>query len=126
MGRTLFFIVALTCLASLANAQSGQPDGVRAIRVIQREEGQLIRYSVVLDRRLEAAELEQLSQRIKQATPRTKLILILFFLRGMVEDRDAWAASAFNADADGFAVHIRDTNTKTNPPDADLRIEAAR
>jgi hypothetical protein len=126
MRRALIFIVALTCLASLTNAQSGQPDGVRAIRVLQQDEGQVIRYSVVLDRRLDIAELDRLSQRIDQATPRTKLILILFFLRGMAEDRDPWAATAFGADADGFAVHIRETNTRANPPDIDLRIAAGQ
>jgi hypothetical protein len=126
MRRALIFFVAVTCLASPAHAKSGESDGVRAIHVAQRDEGELIRYSVVLDKRLDTDELDQLSERIKKATPRTKLILILFFLRGMAEDRDAWAASALNADADRFAVHVRDANTKTNPPDADLRIEAAR
>ncbi len=124
MRRALIFIVVVVCLATSTNAQAGQSDGVRAIRVLQQNEGEVIRYSVVLDKRLEAAELDRLSQRIEQATPRTRRILILFFLRGMAEDRDPWAASAFSSDADGIAVHIRETNTQVNPPDADLRIEA--
>jgi hypothetical protein len=126
MRRTLIFIAAVMCLATFTNAQSAQADNVRTIRVLKQDEGELIVYTVVLDKRLDTAELDQLSQRIKQATPKTKLILVSFFLRGMAEDRDPWAASAFNADADGFAVHIKETATQVNPPDADLRIAAGQ
>jgi hypothetical protein len=119
--RRALIIAALMGLAPWTTAQSAQPDGVRAIRVLQQDDAEGIRYSVVLDKRLDAAELEKLSQRIMQATPKTKLILIAFFLRGMAEDSDVWAASASTADADSFVVHIRDPNTRTNPPDKDLR-----
>lgn len=126
MRRALIFFIAVACLASVTSARSGERDNVHAIRIVQQDAGALIKYSVVLDQRLNTAELERLSQRIKGATPKTTLILILFFLRGMAEDRDVWAASALNVAADGFAVHIRETATRTNPPDADLRIAAGQ
>lgn len=81
-------------------------------------------YSVVLNKRLDDAELDRLSERIKKATPKSELIFIAFYLRGMAEDRDAWAASIFNSGAERFVVRIKEANLQANPPDADLRIAA--
>jgi hypothetical protein len=114
--------LAVMCLASPIAAQSKQQAGVRAMRLVQHDAEEMAVYSVILDRRFDIAELDGLSKRIKRGAPKTKLILISFFLRGMTQERDAWATSSFDPSLDSFVVRINETTTTTNLPDRDLRI----
>jgi hypothetical protein len=116
------FFAAAMCLAPAISAESARPSGVTSIHQIQQGEPDMALYNVVLDRRLEAGELDGISKRIKKSVPKAKLMLVSFFLRGMTQEREAWATSAFNPSLDSFITRINETTTRTNPPDADLRV----
>jgi hypothetical protein len=76
---------------------------------------------VFLDKRLAVDELDTLSHRIRRSAPKTELLLISFFLRGMSPQQEAWATSYFTPKLDGFVVRINEATTAANPPDADLQ-----
>lgn len=128
LGKHLLFCFVLTaCFASPAAidaAEQKPPTGVRSVQLVQHEDGAMVVYSVILDRRFEADELDTLSHRIKRGAPKTKLVLISYFLRGMRAQDEAWATSHFDPSLGSFVVRINETITATNPPDRDLRVSA--
>jgi len=124
--RYAVLLFAATCFVTSAHAEPGGQPGVRSINLVRQDKADMAVYSVVLDKRFDTADLDSLSRRIRQKAPKTKMILISFFLRGMTTQRGAWATSAFNPELDGFVVRINETTTTANPPDADLRIAAGQ
>lgn len=126
--RVLLSLAAAVWLACplMANGAELKVNGVRSVELAQQEEGAIVVYNVVLDRRFDSAELDSLSNRIKRTAPKVKLIFISYFLRGMKFEQEPWARSHFNPNLDGFVVRINEATTATNQPDKDLRIAAGR
>ena len=100
--------------------------GVRSIQLVQHEKGAVAIYNVTLDRRFDTGELDSLSRRIKRSAPKSELIFISYFLRGMKSEKEPWATSHFNPTLDSFVVRINEVITAKNPPDADLRLAEGR
>ena len=73
----------------------------------------------MLDWRFKVGELDTLAQQIKRAAPKTQMTSILFFLRGMNPEQEAWATSDFNPDLNSFVSRINEAATVTNVPDTD-------
>jgi hypothetical protein len=125
----IYFALAVTaCFALPVDISAAEPRqrGVRSMQLVQHEPGVMAVYSVVLDRRFDTGELDTLSRSIKRNAPKTKLILISYFLRGMQPAQAAWATSHFNPDLDSFLVRINESTTVSNPPDSDLRVAGGR
>jgi hypothetical protein len=99
--------------------------GVRSVQTVQHEPGAMTLYNVVLDRRFALDELDSVSRRIRRTAPKTDLLLISYFLRGMKAEQEPWATSHFDPKLDTFVVRINETITVTNPPDTDLRMAGA-
>lgn len=116
--------MVLLAFPTLTIAELRQPPGVRSIQLVQHENGVFTVYHVMLEGRFKVGELDTLAHRIKRAAPKTQLISILYFLRGMKLDQGAWATSDFNPSLNSFVVQINEAITMTNLPDPDLRIEA--
>ena len=102
-------------------AQSVRYPGVLTIQATKGEIRGSTAYIVFLDKRLAVDELDTLSHRIRRSAPKTELLLISFFLRGMSPQQEAWATSYFTPKLDGFVVRINEATTAANPPDADLQ-----
>ena len=120
-------IVVLAVLQFLAvpplsvAAQAIRYPGVLTIQAAKGEIRGSTTYIVFLDKRLAVDELDTLSHRIRRSAPKTELLLISFFLRGMSPQQEAWATSYFTPKLDGFVVRINEATTAANPPDADLQ-----
>ncbi|WP_088345408.1 MULTISPECIES: hypothetical protein [Rhodomicrobium] len=100
--------------------------GVRSVQLAQHQEGVKAVYYVMLEWRFKTGELDTMAQRIKQAAPKTKQILVLYFLRGMRPELGAWAKSTYNPAFSSFEVEINEAATVDNPPDSDLRANAGQ
>ena len=124
--RVVIALATAVCLACPITAfgAGSKASPVRSIQLAQQEDGAIVVYNVVLDRRFDSAELDSLSHRIKRSAPKVKLIFISYFLRGMRFDQEPWARSHFNPNLDSFVVRINEATTVTNLPDKDLRIAA--
>jgi hypothetical protein len=82
-------------------------------------------YCVELNRRLKVYDLDSLAVRIREEAPKTRATTVLFFLRGMDTRQKAWAISTYNPGLEAFQIRINEDATEVNPPDADLRKDAA-
>jgi len=102
-------------------AQSVRYPGLLTIQAVKGEIRGSTAYIVFLDKRLAVDELDTLSHRIRRSAPKTELLLISFFLRGMSPQQEAWATSYFTPKLDGFVVRINEATTAANPPDPDLQ-----
>jgi hypothetical protein len=120
----VFTAIVLGCMPQLVQAapETGRASGVIAVLPAASDNRAMVAYTVVLDRRLAADELDTISNRIKRAAPKSELILISFFLRGMRPEQDAWATSYFTQKLGSFAVRVNEANTQTNLPDRDLQV----
>jgi hypothetical protein len=124
----LIYFAAVACLVFpiTANAEIRPMPGVRSIQLVQHVTGVKIVYEVILDSRFKVGDLDTLAHRIKQAAPKTQMISILYFLRGMSPAREPWATSDFNPELNSFVLQINEAATVTNVPDTDSRIQTGR
>jgi hypothetical protein len=122
LGLVVLAVLQLLAVSALpASAQGVRYPGVLTIQAAKGEIRGSTTYIVFLDKRLAVDELDTLSHRIRRSAPKTELLLISFFLRGMSPQQEAWATSYFTPKLDGFVVRINEATTAANPPDADLQ-----
>jgi hypothetical protein len=122
LGLVVLAVLQLLAVsAPPASAQGVRYPGVLTIQAAKGEIRGSTTYIVFLDKRLAVDELDTLSHRIRRSAPKTELLLISFFLRGMSPQQEAWATSYFTPKLDGFVVRINEATTAANPPDADLQ-----
>jgi hypothetical protein len=122
LGMVVLAVLQLLAAPPLSvAAQSVRYPGLLTIQAVKGEIRGSTAYIVFLDKRLAVDELDTLSHRIRRSAPKTELLLISFFLRGMSPQQEAWATSYFTPKLDGFVVRINEATTAANPPDADLQ-----
>ena len=122
--RGILALAVLQCLIiwNAANAaQIKRTPGVLTVQAVPNENRAIASYIVFLNRRFGTDELDTFSHHVRRAAPKSELIVISFFLRGMNPQLPPWATSYFTAKLDGFVVRIDEASTTTNVPEADLQ-----
>jgi len=121
-----FAAVACVGFPLPASAELRPTPGVVSVRLVQHVNGVKIVYQVMLDWRFKVGELDTLAHQIRRAAPKTQMLSVSFFLRGMNPEQEAWATSDFNPDLNNFVSRINEAATMTNIPDTDSRIQTGR